>query len=180
MQRFLFLILFVGTTSWAEIPRGTDGKPDLNGIWQVNNEANWSLEQQTARHAPMLQNGPHGPLPAKEVLRLGAVIAVPPTIGVIQSDGAIPYLPEAAKKRSELRRDWVNQDPEVKCYLPGVPRATYMPYPFQVFHTPDSLVIAYQFAGAVREVYFEDPGEAPIDSWMGWFTWLLGRRYAGG
>ena len=63
MQRFLFLILFVGTMEWAEIPRGADGKPNLNGIWQVNNEANWSLERQVARHAPMLQKGHHGPLP---------------------------------------------------------------------------------------------------------------------
>jgi len=32
--------------------------------------------------------------------------------------------------------------------LPGVPRATYMPYPFQIFQTPQNVLIAYEFAGA--------------------------------
>ena len=152
----------------AEVPKSSNGKPDMSGIWQVNNEANWSLEQQTAKHAPMLRDGPAGKLAAVDVLKLGAVIAVPPTIGVIEGGGKIPYNDEAASKRAELREDWVNKDPEVTCFLPGVPRATYMPYPFQIFQNPKALMIAYQYAGAVREIYLEDPGEAPIDTWMGW------------
>jgi len=152
----------------AEIPRGSDKKPNMTGIWQVNNEANWSLERQVAKHAPMLRKGPAGPLAAVEVMKLGAVIAVPPTNGVIKGGGKVPYNEAAAATREKLRDDWVNQDPEVKCYLPGVPRATYMPYPLQIFHNPAALVIAYQYAGTVREVYMDDPGEAPIDTWMGW------------
>ena len=163
-----FGLLALALTSNAEVPRGGDGKPNLSGVWQTMNEANWSLEMQTAKHAPMLRDGPVGPLAAVEVLKLGAIIAVPPTMGVIKGGGKIPYTDEAQAKRAELRKDWVNQDPEVNCYLPGIPRATYMPYPLQIFHNPGSLVIAYQYAGAAREIYMEDPGEAPIDAWMGW------------
>jgi hypothetical protein len=152
----------------ADIPRTADGKPDFNGIWQAMNEANWGLEARTASHAPMLRDGPLGPLAAVDVMKLGAIIAVPPSLGYIKGGGTIPYKPEAAAKRAELRRDWVNQDPEIKCYMPGVPRATYLPYPFQVVQGKDAIMVAYQFAGAVREIFMQDPGEAPVDSWMGW------------
>ncbi|MDA0790606.1 MAG: hypothetical protein O2780_14250 [Proteobacteria bacterium] len=152
----------------STLPRTEDGKPDMNGIWQTMNEANWHLEGGVARHAAMLREGPHGPLPAAEVLKLGAVIAVPPGPSVIKGGGPIPYKPAAQAKRRQLQANWVHQDPEVKCYLPGVPRATYMPYPMQIFQNPGDIVIAYQFAGAVRDIYFDDPGEAPIDTWMGW------------
>lgn len=152
----------------AEIPRTADGKPDMNGIWQTMNEANWGLEMHPAAHAPMLREGPAGPLAAVDVLKLGAVIAVPPSVGYIKGGGKIPYTEEARARRAELRKDWVNADPEVKCYMPGVPRATYMPYPFQIFQNASSFFITYQFAGATREVYLEDPGESPVDSWMGW------------
>lgn len=152
----------------ADFPRLENGKPDLNGIWQTMNEANWSLEMQPAQHAPMLREGPMGPLAAVDVLKLGAVIAVPPSMGFIKGGGRIPYNEDARAKRAALRKDWVGEDPEVKCYLPGIPRATYMPYPFQIFQTPGSVFFAYQYAGAVREIYMEDPGEAPINTWMGW------------
>jgi len=48
-----------------------------------------------------------------------------------------------------------------------VPRATYLPYPFQIFHSTKAIFFAYEFAGAVRNIFLEDPGPAPIDSWMG-------------
>lgn len=171
LRKLLVLLLVLGlpaAATSADIPRTSDGKPDLNGIWQTMNEANWSLEMQTARHAPMMREGPGGPLAAVDVLKLGAVIAVPPSPGFIKGGGNIPYTEEAKARRLALQKDWVNQDPEVKCYMPGVPRATYMPYPFQIFQNAGAIFVAYQFAGAVREIYLNDPGEAPIDSWMGW------------
>jgi hypothetical protein len=61
----------------------------------------------------------------------------------------------------------VERDPEAKCYLPGIPRANYMDKPFQIFHSDQSVYFAYEFAGAVRDVFLKDPGEAPLDSWMG-------------
>ena len=59
-------------------------------------------------------------------------------------------------------------DPEGKCFLPGVPRATYLSYPFQILQAPQYVMIAYQFANAVRTVHMTDPGPAPAESWMGW------------
>ena len=53
------------------------------------------------------------------------------------------------------------------CYLPGVPRATYMPFPFQIFQSQSQVFIAYEYAGAVRNIYMKDPGEPPVESWMG-------------
>lgn len=147
-------------------PRGADGHPDLNGIWQSLNEANWDLEMHMARPALQTRPGPYGPVPAAPVLAMGAVGAVPPGMGVVEG-GEIPYKPEALAQRTKNRETWVTSDPEVKCYLPGVPRATYMPQPFQIFHSPKAIFFAYQYAGAVRNIYLKDPGPAPVDSWMG-------------
>jgi hypothetical protein len=147
-------------------PRTADGKPDLNGIWQALNEANYDLEAHMARPALALRAGPYGPVPAAGVLALGAVGAVPPGMGVVEG-GPIPYKPEAAAKKKDNQEKWLERDPEIKCYLPGVPRATYMPQPFQILQSPSALFIAYQYDGAVRNIYLKDPGPAPVDSWMG-------------
>jgi len=166
----LVLALSLGAFSLAaqgfEPKRLSNGKPDFNGIWQANNSANYDLERHMARASMMLREGPHGPLAAAETLHLGAVGAVPGGMGVVEG-GKIPYKPEAAKLREENRKDWINRDPEIKCYMPGVPRATYMPYPFQIFQNDSSVFITYEFAGAVREIYMKDVGPAETDSWMG-------------
>ena len=100
------------------------------------------------------------------MLALGAVGSVPPGLGVVEG-GEIPYLPEAAKKKKDNQEHWLERDPEIKCYLPGVPRATYMPQPFQLLQSTKAIFIAYQYAGATRDILLKDPGPAPIDSWMG-------------
>ena len=146
-------------------PRGADGHPDLNGIWQALNEANYDIEMHMARPALQTRPGPYGPVPATPVLAAGAVGAVPPGVGVV--DGELPYKPEALAQRNKNRETWTTSDPEVKCYLPGVPRATYIPQPFQVFQSSKAIFFAYQYAGAVRNIYLKDPGPAPVDSWMG-------------
>jgi hypothetical protein len=84
--------------------------------------------------------------------------------------GEIPYKPEALAKRKENQANWLTSDPEIKCYLPGVPRATYMPYPFQIVQSATSVFFAYEYDGAVRDIYFKNPGEPPVDSWMGQST----------
>jgi hypothetical protein len=147
-------------------PRTPDGKPDLNGIWQALNEANYDLEGHMARPAMALRPGPHGPVPAAAVLALGAVGAVPPGVGVV-AGGEIPYKPEALATKKQNQEDWLNRDPEIKCYLPGVPRATYMPYPFQIVQSATAMTFVYEYAGAVRNIYLKDPGPALADSWMG-------------
>ena len=78
------------------------------------------------------------------------------------------YNEQARRVKEDNAANWITRDPEVKCYMPGVPRATYLPHPFQIIQSDNDFFIAYQFAGAVRDIYLEDPGPAPLDSWMGW------------
>ena len=163
------LFLFGAASSYAQrpaIPRTAAGKPDLNGIWQALGNAHYDIEPHVARAALAMQPGPVVPVPAKEVLALGAVGSVPSGSGIVVG-GEIPYLPEARAKRDENRAEWINRDPEIKCYLPGVPRATYMPFPFQIFQSDKAFFMAYEYAGAVRNVYFKDPGPPQVDTWMG-------------
>ncbi|MSV36146.1 MAG: hypothetical protein EXQ47_11215 [Bryobacterales bacterium] len=134
------------------IPRLADGKPNLNGIWQAMNTANWDLQAHESRH---------GVVPA-----LGAIAAEPGGQGVVEG-GAIPYLPAAAAQKQKNFASRLTADPEIKCYLPGVPRAAYMPYPFQILQNQNTIAIAYSFAGAYRDILLKDPGPAPTDSWMG-------------
>jgi hypothetical protein len=134
-------------------PRTADGKPDLNGIWQALNTANWDLEDH-----PALAGLP----------QTGALGAVPPGQGVVEG-GEIPYRPEALARKKENLQKRLTDDPEVKCYLPGVPRATYLPYPFQIIQGTKQIMIVYGYAEANRTVHMDKPKPeaAPIDSWMG-------------
>ncbi len=134
-------------------PRTPDGKPDLNGIWQALNTANWDLLDHPARMGPMVE--------------LGAAFSIPAGRGVVEGN-EIPYLPEAAAKKKENGEKWMSSDPEIKCYLPGIPRANYMPYPFQIVQTPGYVLIAYEFAGATRTIYMNSKLKSPSDTWMGW------------
>ncbi len=171
----LVLALFVTTYPAAaqDVPRLSDGRPDMNGIWQVLNEANYDLEPHMARHSLQLREGPVGPVPSIPTLRMGAVGAVPGSLGVIVGGGKIPYTPAARALKEENAANWIDRDPEVKCYMPGVPRATYIPMPFQIIQSETDVFIAYQFAGAVRDIYMDNPGPSQVDSWMGWSvgTW---------
>src|SRR5271156_840474 len=97
-------------------PRLPDGKPDLNGIWQSLNEANYDLEGHMARPAMALRPGPFGAVPAAPVLALGAVGAVPPGMGIVEG-GEIPYKPAALAKKKANQENWITSDPEIKCYL---------------------------------------------------------------
>ena len=148
------------------IPRLPNGKPDFNGVWQVLNTANYDILAHPARAAMAMQPGPFGPVPAEEVVAFGAVGSVRAGMGVVDGN-ELPYLPDARAKQQENQANWLTRDPEVKCYLPGVPRATYMPFPFQIFQSDSAIFVAYEYAGATRNFMLEDPGEAPVDSWMG-------------
>src|SRR5260370_719817 len=143
----------IGQAQTYKAPRTADGKPDLNGIWEALNTANWDIQDHAARMGP--------------VVALGAAFSVPAGLGVVEGN-EIPYLPEAAAKKKENAEHWLTSDPEIKCYLPGVPRATYMPYPFQIFQTPQYILIAYEFAGANRTIYMNGKQKSPNDTWMGW------------
>src|SRR5215470_18876452 len=111
----LFAAFFSAFTLYAQAPyrapRTPDGKPDLNGIWQVLNEANYDLELHNARPALALRPSAYGQVPAAQVLALGAVGAVPPGMGVVEG-GEIPYLPGAREKKKQNQQNWLAQDPE--------------------------------------------------------------------
>ena len=138
----------------------------MNGIWQALGNAHWDIEPHQARAALQMVPGPIVPVPAPEVVAFGAIGAVPPGMGIVEG-GEIPYLPAALAIRDANRENWITRDPVVKCYLPGVPRATYMPFPFQIFQSERAFFITYEYAGADRNIYLQDPGPAQVDSWMG-------------
>ena len=146
---------------WSAEPAGytpsrtPEGQPDLNGIWQAVNTANWDIQDHEARPGPLAS--------------LGAAFSVPGGRGVVEGN-EIPYLPGMAAKKKENADHWITSDPEVKCYMPGVPRATYMPYPFQIAQNPDHILIAYEFASASRIIAMNSTAQSPGDAWMGWST----------
>ncbi len=140
--------------------KNADGKPDLNGIWQVLNTANWDILSHSQQPGPMYQ--------------LGALFFAPPARGVVEGD-TLPYQPwaEARKKlnfdnriKTEPFKNDVG-DPELKCYMPGVPRATYMPYPFQILQGHREMLFVYQFSKANRVIHMNQKKESTVDAWMG-------------
>jgi hypothetical protein len=150
-------------------PRAADGHPDLNGIWQAVNTANWDLESHGARPALAVRPGRVAGtvVPAAPVLAFGAVGGVPAGLGVVEG-GQIPYKREALAKKKENANNWLMQDPEIRCFLPGVPRATYMPYPFQIVQATDKVTFVYEYASATRTIDIAGKEPSPNDSWMGW------------
>ena len=136
-----------------EVPKTPDGVPDYNGIWQAMGSAHWDLEDHNARQgaAPIL----------------GALGAIPAGRSVV-AGGTIPYQDWALAQREENRANWVKLDPAVKCYMPGIPRATYMPFPFQIVQSTDVILIAYEYAEANRILYVDQPEiTSQVDAWMG-------------
>jgi hypothetical protein len=138
-------------------PERINGHPNLNGIWQALGTAHWNLE---AHNAEALD----------DFWDLGAIGAIPAGRSVVVG-GSIPYLPEAVARRDENRAGWPKTDPEAACYLPGIPRATYMPYPFEIVQGDGDIFIAYSYASANRTIHVDNPRayeEVPVDTWMGW------------
>ena len=138
----------------------------MNGIWQALVTANVDLLDHEA------QSGPHPEI-------MGAYGAWPAGQGIVEG-GEIPYRPEALAKKKEnvANRMTVNiksdsrrhdtGDPELKCYRPGLPRANYMPFPFQIIQSQKQIVIVHEYANALRTIYMDDHKEAPAETWMGW------------
>jgi hypothetical protein len=125
------------------LPRTPDGKPDLSGIWQAVNSAAWNIL-------------PHAADPD-----------VPAGLGVVEGN-ELPYTPAAAAKQRDNYAKRAMLDPETKCWLPGVPRATYMGFPFQIVQTPGQISILYEYAHAMRNIYMNSAHpKGPIDWWMG-------------
>ena len=141
-----------GQAQSGDLPRGSDGNPELSGIWQAVSSAHWNIEPHAAYA---------GRLPES-----GAIGSAPGGLGIVEG-GTIPYRPEAIAKRQENFENRRTEDPEGKCYLPGVPRATYMPFPFQIVQGTNKIFIAYEFASANRVIHMDPVPESPVDTWMG-------------
>jgi len=148
----LFLLPASGQNAAYKAPRGPDGHANLNGIWQAMNTANWDIQD----HAPYA-----GPM-----WEVGAIGAAPAGLGVVEGND-IPYKPEAAAKKKENFKNRRTEDPEAKCYMPGIPRANYMPYPFQIVQTNKDILFVYEYASANRLVNMGKAQEAGTDTWMG-------------
>lgn len=134
-------------------PRTPGGKPNLGGVWQALNTANWDIQAHEARQGP--------------VFTLGAAFSVPPGLGVVDGN-EIPYLPEALAKKKANGENWMTLDPEIKCFMPGIPRATYMPFPFQIVQSTDTILMTYEFASTSRVVRMNSAEKSPAPAWMGW------------
>ena len=163
------LSLYVRPTAGQQTPappRMADGKPNLNGIWQTLSTANDDIQSHAARPALAVTAGPLGPVPALPVLALGAEGGIPSGLGVVEGD-AIPYRPDQAAKKKENFDNSLARDPLVKCYLPGVPRANYIPYPFQIVQGTNNIMMVYEFAGGTRTIHLDKVPPAPADTWMG-------------
>ena len=147
---FLCAFSAAGQTA-ARIPR-MEGHPNLNGIWQAMTTADWDVEPHSAAAGPFYQ--------------LGAIGAEPPGEGIVEG-GEIPYKPEALEQKKKNFEARLKEDPEVKCYMPGIPRATYLPYPFQIVQSNKDILIAYEYATTNRLINMGKPEEAATDTWMG-------------
>ncbi len=138
----------------GEIPRTPSGKPDLSGIWQAMTSAHYDVEPHAA------SEGPHPGL-------MGALSATPAGLGIVEG-GRIPYNEQARRVRDENRANALENDPLTKCYMPGIPRANYLPFPFQIVQSESVVLIAYEFAESNRIVYVDQPDlESQVDAWMG-------------
>jgi len=131
-------------TQAGQIPRSADGKPNLSGIWQAVNTAAWDIQGHSAQKD------------------------IPAGQGVVEGN-VIPYQPWAAEKKKENFANRATADPETRCFLPGVPRLMYMPYPFQIFQTPTYLAFVHEYVHAVRHIYVNGTAHprGPIDWWLG-------------
>jgi hypothetical protein len=151
-----------------DTPGRIAGKPDFNGIWEANNTANWDLQTHQAR--PMV--GQPGLTPGSQVLAapvvaLGSVGWVPGGLGVVEGE-EIPYQPWAAARKKENEEHWIDRDPEIKCFQPGIPRAMYMPHPFQVIQSATKIQMIFEFADAQRTIHLNKMEDYPNVLYMGY------------
>lgn len=143
-----------GKAQPAQRPATIAGHPNLNGVWQALNTANWNLEAHSAQALD-------------DFWGLGAIAAIPAGKSVIKGDGKIPYLPAALAQRNKNRAEWPASDPEARCFMLGVPRVTYHTMPFQISQGTGDLLMVYPFDATHRVIHMTGHGEPPVDTWMG-------------
>lgn len=135
-----------------QIPRMPDGKPNFTGLWEALGTADWDIRDHSSAAGPFFQLGAEGAMPAGE--------------GIVEG-GEIPYTPAAAAQQKENQKNRMKLDPEIKCYMPGIPRANYMPFPFQIVQSQRDIAFAYEYATSNRVVNMGKFKEGSVDTWMG-------------
>lgn len=137
------MLLAAVPASAQTLPRMWDGKPDLNGIWQALTTANDDIQDHSAR------------------------LGVPAGQGIVEGN-EIPYQPWARAKKEENFKNRPTQDHEAKCFLLGVPRTMYAPFPFQIVQSPAYIAVFSEYAHTTRSIFMnsEHP-EGPIEWFMG-------------
>lgn len=149
------LALCAGAAQAQDRPARIGDQPNLNGVWQVLNSADWNLEAHSASAYKDFD------------VQLGSFAGVPPGLSVV-STGEIPYKPAAVARRDANAASAPEEDPEAKCFLPGIPRATYAPYPFQIIQDGQGdMLFVYEYAATNRVIHMLEHNEPPIDTWMG-------------
>lgn len=136
----------------SRIPRMPDGKPNFTGLWEALGTSYWDIQDHSAHAGPFFQ--------------LGATGAEPAGQGIVEG-GEIPYTRAAAATQKENLKTRMKNDPEVKCDMPGIPRANYMPFPFQIIESQKDIAFAYEFATSNRVVNMGKFREGLVDTWMG-------------
>ena len=127
-------------------PRAPDGHADLQGVWQAMSSA------------AAVNVEPHS---ASMNMQGGTGVIVDP------ADGKIPYRPEARAKQQENFKNRATLDPMHKCYMPGVPRVTYLPFPFQILQTGKTVVMLSEYTHTTRNVFLSDKHLDGLELWMG-------------
>ena len=155
LSTFTAVFCLMGCVSTQNSVVESSDSPDINGVWQVLGSAHWNLEGQNAFKGP-----------ATNVM--GALGGIPAGVSYVVG-GTIPYRDDALAQRDANRDQWNKYDPAVKCYIPGLPRQTYMPFPFHIVHSANKIFIAYEFGSNSRIIHLDRPGtRAELPSWMGY------------
>ena len=155
LSTFTAVFCLMGCVSAQNSVVESSDRPDINGVWQVLGSAHWNLEGQNAFKGP-----------ATNVM--GALGGIPAGVSYVVG-GTIPYRDDALAQRDVNRDQWNKYDPAVKCYIPGLPRQTYMPFPFHIVHSANKIFIAYEFGSNSRIIHLDRPGSrAELPSWMGY------------
>jgi hypothetical protein len=144
---FAVCLSFLPLRAADPVKVASDGKPDLSGLWLADTLAPWDVEDH------------------------GAAYGIPAGKGVVVGDSKIPYQDWALPKRAELRKDASN-DPQAHCHLPGVPRAVYTPFPWQVVQKPGLVVFLYECPHGIRIIHTDGSHQHPtgrdvLNTWMG-------------
>jgi hypothetical protein len=123
------------------VPRLADGKPDLNGIWQVQGNVDADIE---------------GKINGKNII-------------VDPSNGKIPYKPEAVAQQKANMQKKATDDPLKKCWLPGVPRLMYIAYPYQIVESANQPVIPIlsEYAHVIRNIHMRGQHLEGLENWLG-------------